>query len=877
MPTPGVFFGREGELAAIEATFGSGTRQVTLVGPGGVGKTALADRFAATNAGPTFSVSALGASTLSGVLAPLAGALGCPPPPRAGHQPHELPGDFDLSPASGLVDALAALERPLVVLDNAEPLAAALGPFCEHLLRRVPTLRLLATSRLPLGNAAEVRFPVGGLTEEAAIALFVHHARRARPYPPLSADALAACGALARRLGGHPLALMLAAGRLRVFSLEALERRLFPGDAPRDLRSAPPRSPAPAGLPLLAAGNGRHRSLTRVLEASVAALPDDLHRPLIAACAFRGGFSAPHFEAVGGSLEALEALVGCGLVYERAERFFPFETVREFLRTDERLLRVEAAEAHLHFYEQFAAERLPAVGAAPTIDELLREEPNIQEALDFSITCGPASVPLVLASTLVRIHPMTKSVGEKSPFEEGAALLARIPRDRVEASPYSDLFYSLRGDLFLEIGAMENAAGDFDALARSRDPAVRALAGTKLALLAEIAGDYAKAYRAYDRAIGDATQGNAAGIARAGIFVRRAHTLRRDGDLDGAAADLAAAALHLAEDGHATPGAPGLRADLSLEIAYEEAILLLLRGAFEAAELRLLEGEQLAMDVGAHVRHAAFVSARGIVALELGKPTVSAELQQQALAAYRRLGQRYGVGCTSLYLARAWTEMGRAEDAERAAMQALHEVRAVAIPRYEALALGLLASLARARDEQALARERIEEAEAVLARCPERSLATALELHRATVDGAGPGGRRWETLRESLSDDVRFAARLVARSTGAPPTILAIAPDGRRVDGPDGLAIDLQRRLPLARLVAALAASHAEAPREYLPMDRLIAAGWPGERMLFEAGKNRVQVALSELRALGLRPWIDAESGGYRLSPSVTVLVVPPV
>jgi tetratricopeptide (TPR) repeat protein len=795
---------------------------------------------------------------------------------RTGHRSRESTCDFrPFSAADPLLEALAASGATLLVLDNAETLAEALGAFCDHLLARVPRLRVLVTSRLPLGNDAEVCFPVGGLPRDAAAALFVHHARRARPYPPLSPEAVVACGDLAGRLGGHPLALVLAAGRLRVFSLDALESRIFPGEKRHATTKG--NDDLPLGLPLLAAGQGRHRSLARVVETSVAGLPADLRRPLMAACTFRGGFVTEHFEAIVGGVEPLEALVACGLVYERGERFFPFEILREFVQASDENLLADAANNHLGFFSSFAAERLPFGAAsefadARSRDDLVGEEANLQEALDISMRAGRPSVPLALARTLLRIHPMAKGDGEKSPFEEGANLLKGFANEVVENSPFAELFYALRGDLFLEVGAMEAAARDFEVLRHAAAPATRALAGTKLALLHEIVGDYAQAYRAYDDALTQAGDAKAPGATLAGIYLRRAHTLRRDGELDRAAADLAAASLHLSTDGRSP-----VDTDLSLEIAYEEAILLLLRRSFEEADRRLAEGEQSAAELGAHVRHAAFVSARVVVALELENISLSVTLQQRALEAYRRLGQRYGVGCTLYYLARAWTEMGKKEEAERAATQSLLEVRAVAIPRYEALALGLLAVLTADREEHALARQRIDEADALLARCREPSLATTLQIHRGTVDGSGAFASNIQRFQESPSDDVRFAARLCARICGASRTVLTVRGDGRSVEGPDGLAIDLQRRLPLARVAAALATARVERPGEYLPMDRLIEAGWPGERMLFEAGKNRVQVALSELRALGLRPWIEGETGGYRLSPAVTVLLVPRV
>ena len=77
--------------------------------------------------------------------------------------------------------------------------------------------------------------------------------------------------------------------------------------------------------------------------------------------------------------------------------------------------------------------------------------------------------------------------------------------------------------------------------------------------------------------------------------------------------------------------------------------------------------------------------------------------------------------------------------------------------------------------------------------------------------------------------------------------------------------VDLTRRAALARILHALALHRIEAPGDALSLEDILAAGWPGERVRYDAGANRVYVALAELRKLGLRSWISSDAAGYRL------------
>jgi predicted ATPase/DNA-binding CsgD family transcriptional regulator len=257
---PNDFVGRERDVAELRQLLDA-TRAVTLCGPGGIGKTRLALRVAATLAdGCPDGVWFAGL----GELAPESSRAGGPDGAggAGGHVSGSDPVVRRVAAALGITDEPGRLladtlnsalrgRNMLLVLDNCEHLIEACAQFCQTLLADCPRVRILATSREPLRVRGENVWRVPPLTTPApapaagpaagaqpspngmaalyrneAVRLFVVRASSARPSFALGADNATAVGELCRALDGVPLAIELAAARTRVLSVEEITRRL---------------------------------------------------------------------------------------------------------------------------------------------------------------------------------------------------------------------------------------------------------------------------------------------------------------------------------------------------------------------------------------------------------------------------------------------------------------------------------------------------------------------------------------------------------------------------------------------------------------------------------------------------------------------------
>jgi NB-ARC domain-containing protein len=203
------FVGRDAELAQVRELLAE-NRLVTMTGAGGVGKTRLAIQVAAQLAGE------FGDAIWYVDLAPITDAAVVPITAARAFRLPDQPGRSTMDTLTRFV----ADRQMLVVVDNCEHLLDATAVLVVALLEACPGLTFLATSREPIGVAGEVSWRVPSLSlADEALELFTDRARHARPGFTLSADNAATVGEICARLDGVPLAIELAAARVRTLSL----------------------------------------------------------------------------------------------------------------------------------------------------------------------------------------------------------------------------------------------------------------------------------------------------------------------------------------------------------------------------------------------------------------------------------------------------------------------------------------------------------------------------------------------------------------------------------------------------------------------------------------------------------------------------------
>ena len=407
--------GRESELNDIVQAVAR-ARLLTLTGPGGTGKTRLA-LAAARSVRESFPGGVCWVELAQvedpGIVGQtLASRLGVP----------DTPGQ---DPAQAVAEYVAD-HRILVVLDNCEHLAGATAGLTENLLAACPALTVLATSREALGVEGEVNWqvpplslpragPGSGLTASAlaasdAVKLFEQRAQLVRPSFKVSDENAAQVASICQRLDGLPLAIELAAARMRILSSAQLAERLddifalLVGGA----RSAPPR----------------HQALRATLDWSHDMLDADERVAFRRLAIFAGGFTLEAAErvAAGGDLkpasmlELLTRLADKSLLrveHARGDtRYHLLGTIRDYAR--DRLAAAGEADAmrlaHLAYFTELAEAAAGRIegdeaggnGLELELDRLDAELPNLRRAFESATESGDARAALRIAGPLDR-------------------------------------------------------------------------------------------------------------------------------------------------------------------------------------------------------------------------------------------------------------------------------------------------------------------------------------------------------------------------------------------------------------------------------------------------------------------------------------------
>jgi tetratricopeptide (TPR) repeat protein len=885
------FVGRETECAALRMALAA-SPFVCVVGAPGIGKSRLVVQVAAEAAvaaqfGPLRLCSLTGARGLDDAAAAFVRATAL----AVGAGPAEVV----------CARAVAAAGPAVWLLDDADALGSALAPLLERLAEAAPEARFVFTARTadgPVGvrivRVGPLQTPATDADEAAvraseAVALLCAHLDAAG-LGERNTPSVIALSAIARAVEGVPLALELAAARLRTMTPAALTAEL---EAHR------------ATL-----GDG----LTQHIAWAWAHLDAPLRDAMGALSVCRGGCDRALAQAVVGGPPAdadrlLDALVehswlrptGAGGV-AGADRLAPFESMRAFAAqatTEDALAaaRDRHARALALAWVDAPIRALSPAGLAAVAVEL----PNLEAALAW--LTGNGARRGAGSPTLTALTPLTLALD--------AVLTIRGPADRLEA-----VLTAARATGSALALAPADAARLADALGRHAinrgelDRAVRAL--DEAVSLARTAGDEALLGRALDhRACAEMLRHPAAAVPlleeallrsrAAGDRAGEGRTLSNlgicrhaEGRVDEARALLEEALVRLRAGGDALGAANTWSV---LGALYHDAPGQDLARACYASALEIYR------TAGNVRREGAVTGSLALLEQEAGHLDRAAALHDAAIARLRQVDAHLFAAVYAGYRGTVEHERGAYLAARLAYRDAIARLRACGDVRFTALFTACLTA-AEAADGHALAWVGAgADAEAARPTTGDRTIDTAVAVLRAAAGAVTRAEGAHEAPTTPAADlaglialaaparaayDVRLALRLARRlltpeaeSNGieavrprASTDALLVTRDGTAFRAPGTDVADLGRRMTQRRLLQRLVAERVQTPGRPLSPEVLFEAGWPGDRSRRTAALNRVHVALATLRTLGLRSLLIRRGGGYLLDPDVPLTLV---
>lgn len=502
------FIGRERESAEVKRCL-SAARLLTLTGTAGCGKTRLALQVAAD----------LLEEFADGVwlveLAPLSDPAAVPQVLASAVGVREQQGQSLLASVTDFLKP----KRVLVVLDNCEHLVSACEQLADALLRACPKLVMLVTSREPLGTPGEMIWRVPSLSlpdlgetpshaqllQYEAIRLFVERASASQPRFEVTRSNGPALVGVCHRLDGIPLAIELAAARVKVLTVEQIAARL--DDRFRLLTGGSPRALS------------RHQTLRATLDWSYSLLSEEERVLFRRLSVFAGGWTLDVAEAicsedgieVSNVLDLLTRLVDKSLVMAEPQgaetRYRMLETIRQY--SSDKL--TEAGEVgkirgrHLHWFLQLTEQAEPDLSGPRKemwLKRLEMEHDNLRAALEWSREeAGDREAGLRLVGALPEFW---NAHGHLTEGREWLTVLLRENRDasnalRAKALSGAGFLATLQGDLSAAQGllteglVLQREVGDTQGVAYSIN---------RLGRVAEAEGDYERASTLYEESLG---------------------------------------------------------------------------------------------------------------------------------------------------------------------------------------------------------------------------------------------------------------------------------------------------------------------------------------------------------------------------------------
>ncbi|WP_320671071.1 ATP-binding protein [Patulibacter defluvii] len=384
-----VLLGRDRDVERLRSLLAT-SRVVSILGPGGLGKTRIAHVLARQASQPVVHV-----VELVGVTTPedLVGEVGSQLGVRDSVSSRRTLTPEQRADVRARIAEQLARAPTLLILDNCEHLVAAVAELVAFLVATTADLRVVTTTRARLAIGAERVYPLGELAADDAVDLFRQRAVAARPDVRLDE---AVVRRIVERLDGLPLAIELAAAKVRAMAVDEIDRRLE--DRFALLRGGDRSAP------------DRHQTLLAVIDWSWNLLGDDERRALRWLALFHDGFTLETADAVlgDGAFEAIQGLVDQSLlsVHEAAGpvRYRMLETVREFgrMRLDAAGEREAAAAAQRAWAIDYATRHgrlLFGRQQFAAIDALDAEESNLADELRSALADGdPAAVARLMAT-----------------------------------------------------------------------------------------------------------------------------------------------------------------------------------------------------------------------------------------------------------------------------------------------------------------------------------------------------------------------------------------------------------------------------------------------------------------------------------------------
>jgi predicted ATPase/class 3 adenylate cyclase len=638
--SPNPFVGRTRELEELGALLGrDDVRLVTLTGPGGTGKSRLAFQLARSVlddfANGVFFVRLAPMRDWELVVPTIAETIGL----------RERAGE---SSVAALTDYLHD-RRMLLVLDNLEQVVEV-APVLAEVLASAPGLKIVATSRTPLRLTLERAYAVSPLGLDESAQLFAERARAAGAGDfELTDENRQAVAEICARLEGLPLAIELAAPRVRTLTPPALLRRL-------DRR-----------LALLTGGpqdlDERQRTLRGTIEWSYDLLAPAEQALFTRLGVFVGGSRLDAAEAVcdtEATLDALESLVEKSLLRQRADsdgepRFWMLETIREFAL--ERLEAAGEAEALQRRHAEWFAELAESLdvesrtGDQPAaIARLVDDYPNLRSAMGAARAAGDGELLLRLSTALWPFWSTRGYVGEgQRALEDALELSGRRPaRALLGLSSLRVLSVSSAG-LLDEVHEALRAAEELG------DPLTLAQAWNLLGQVeGTLLGSLAKAEEAWRQALAYAE--------RANLRAERADSIgwlmmsANFGPLP-VGEGIARCRAFLDEAGDD----PFIQANSRIELAALEAM----RGDFGTARELLARGRQALAELGFTLMVAMSAQEAHYVEILAGDPAAAARISRESFAQLEPLGERAYLSTAAALLAHALGDLDELEEAER--------------------------------------------------------------------------------------------------------------------------------------------------------------------------------------------------------------------